>query len=104
MRLHANGHLWNRHTGSSPAFVHYNGDSKRTWLGKFSAAALARALYEAYVKRTGDTLLSQLEPYMRTHVTFLGPSFERDHSVSVSDVCVHGGVGELGTQSEIRRS
>ena len=92
-RVLPDGRLHNKHTGSTPAFMHYNGDSKRTWHGPHSPAALARALRSAYTQRTGDATLAQLEPYMRDGVSFVTPNFARDASVGWSDVCKHGSIG-----------
>ena len=92
-RVLADGRLHNKHTGSTPAFMHYNGDSKSTWRGAYSPRALARALRAAYTQRTGDTKLANLEPYLREGVNFLGPSFGRDATVGWGDVCKHGSIG-----------
>ena len=92
-RVLPDGRIHNRHTGSTPAFMHYNGDSKATWHGAYSPKALARALRTAYTSRTGDAALSQLEPYLRDGVRFVGPSFARDASVGWADVCGEGSIG-----------
>lgn len=86
------GRIMNRHTASTPAFIHYNGDSKRTWRGAYSPPALARALKRAYVSRTGDAQLERLEGYMRSSAHFLGPTFVRDTSVTFEDVCRLGSI------------
>ena len=92
--MRQDGRIVNRHTGSLPAFVHYNGDSKRTWRGRFSPPALARALKSAYVARTGDERLERLAGFMRSSVHFLGPTFARDASVTFDDVCKLGSIEE----------
>ena len=86
------GRIANRHTGSTPAFIHYNGDSKRTWKKEYSPPALARALRRAYVSRTGDSKFEQLHGFMRKSVHFLGPTFVRDASVTFDDVCRLGSI------------
>ena len=108
-RALADGRLHNKHTGSTPAFMHYNGDSKRTWHGAYSPPALARALRRAYVRRTGDAALAQLEPYLQQGVRFVGPNFARDAAVGWADVCKLGSIGgddvdvDTGTQSGTAR-
>ena len=96
-RVLPDGRIRNRHTGSTPAFMHYNGDSKHTWKGSFSPRSLARALRESYLLRTRDNDLTQLGGYLRDGVHFLGPTFERDQHVSWQDVCSQGSIeGEDG--------
>ena len=67
-RVLKDGRIMNWHTGSTPAFIHYNGDSKRTWRGPHSPPALARALRRAYAARTGDTRLERLTGYLTEKV------------------------------------
>ena len=93
MRVLPDGRLRNRYTGSTPAFMHYNGDSKRTWRGVYSPRALARALRASYARRTGDAGLSGLGEYLRQGVSFLGPTFARDKAVTWSDICTAGSIG-----------
>lgn len=88
----SDGRIRNRHTGSTPAFMHYNGDSKQTWKEAFSPKALAHALRRAYVDRTSDTRLAALGSYLRKGVYFLGPTFERDEGVSWADICIQGSI------------
>ena len=94
MRVLDDGRLMNRYTGSTPAFIHYNGDSKTTWKGAYSPPALARALRRAYTARMGDNQLERLPNYMQHSVSFLGPTFVRDTAVTFKDVCRLGSVGE----------
>lgn len=94
MRVLADGRLRNKHTGSTAAFIHYNGDSKRTWRGPHSPSALAQALRRRYTTTSGDTKLDLLDNYMRNGVSFLTPTFERDTSVAFSDVCRRGGLSD----------
>ena len=93
MRVLSDGRLRNRYTGSTPAFMHYNGDSKRTWRGVYSPRALARALRASYARRTGDAAFSGLGEYLRQGVSFLGPTFARDQAVTWSDICTAGSIG-----------
>ena len=92
-RVLADGRIRNRHTASTPAFMHYNGDSKATWRGAHSPRSLARALRATYTRRTGDTTLAALDGYLRDGVSFLGPTFARDSAVSWADICVQGSIG-----------
>ena len=92
-RVLPDGRIRNRHTSSTPAFMHYNGDSKRTWKGAHSPKSLAQALRGAYVRRTGDTNLAALDAYLRDRVSFLGPTFKRDTNVRWQDVCRDGSIG-----------
>ena len=87
------GRLMNRHTQSTPAFIHYNGDSKRTWKGAYSPQALSRALRRAYVARTGDDQLEKLSEYMSERVSLLGPTFVRQPA-TFDDVCSLGAIGD----------
>jgi hypothetical protein len=91
-RVLPDGRIHNRHTKSTPAFVHYNGDSKRTWKGPYSPRALARALRAGYVQRTNDAPLSALTAYLREGVSLLGPTFERDRSVTWAEICGKGSI------------
>ena len=92
MRVLPDGRLANKHTQSTPAFVHYNGDSKRTWHGGAAPEAVAAALRRAYEERTGDTALARLGPYLRDHVAFLDGSFRRHTDVSFDYVCSRGAI------------
>ena len=92
-RVLPDGRIRNRQTGSTPAFMHYNGDSKRTWQGVHSPRALARALRASYTQRTNDASLAGLGPYLEGGVRFLSPSFARDASVSWGDICRQGSIG-----------
>ena len=92
VRALRNGRLMNVHTGTTPAFVHYNGNSKSNWIGPVAPGSVAAALKRAYVARTGDARLARLESYLRDDVTFLGPTFVRDRTVSFADVCRAGEV------------
>lgn len=94
------GRIMNRHTSSMPAFIHYNGDSKRTWRGPYSPPALARALKRAYVARTGDARLERLSDYMKNSVSFLGPTFVRDKGVAFEDICQLGSIEDATWGSE----
>jgi len=81
--------LWSR---TEPAFVHYNGNTKAAWdtdphLGP---SAMSAALRAEYAQRTGDASRAALDAWLRTHVSFLGPQFERDHDVTFADVCAAG--------------
>ena len=91
-RVLADGRIRNKHTGSTPAFMHYNGDSKRTWKGPYSPKMLAGALRRAYVQRTNDEKLAGLDAYLRDGVAFLGPTFERDRGVAWSNICSQGSI------------
>ena len=93
VRVLADGRLENRHTSSAPAFVHYNGDSKRTWHGEHAPVALERALRRSYAARLGSARAGQLEAYVRERVSFLGPTFARDRGVGLREVCGQGSIG-----------
>jgi hypothetical protein len=95
MRVLEDGRIMNRYTASTPAFMHYNGDSKRTWRGQFSPSALARALRRKYVARTGDEQLKRLPDYLRMGVSILGPTFVRDERVVFDDICRQGSIADL---------
>ncbi|KAL1526028.1 hypothetical protein AB1Y20_020849 [Prymnesium parvum] len=91
-RVLPDGRIKNVHTGSLPAFIHYNGNSKAMWTGPHAPAALSAALRRAYEKRTGDTGLHKLDAFLRDHVAFLGPTFQRDTNVTFADVCRGGAI------------
>ena len=86
------GRIMNKYTGSTPAFIHYNGDSKYTWMNRHAPAALSAALRRAYEERTGDTRLARLDTYLRDKVTFLGPTFNHDRSVTFEQICSKGAI------------
>ena len=92
-RVLPDGRIRNRYTGSASAFIHYNGDSKRTWKGVHSPRSVARALRAAYVRRTGDAQLEALKGYLAQRVSFLGPTFARDQTVTMSSICRQGSIG-----------
>ena len=80
--------------GGYPAFIHYNGNSKAVWpeaLG-LSPGALSSALKARYVARTSDAELRRLDGWLRDHVSFLDPEFEKDASVTFADVCAAGAI------------
>ena len=51
---------------------------------------VSASLRRAYEVRTGDEGLSALDRWLREHVSFLGPDFERDAAVTFADVCSAG--------------
>lgn len=91
-RVLRDGRITNVHSGSLPAFVHYNGNSKTMWVGRFSATSLSAALRQAYEERSGDVTLELLGIFFEKNMYFLGPSFERDTSVTFGDVCHKGAI------------
>ena len=54
---------------------------------------VARALRAAYVRRTGDAQLEALKGYLAQRVSFLGPTFARDQTVTMSSICRQGSIG-----------
>ena len=91
MRVLPDGRIHNKHTGSTPAFLHYNGDSKHTWKGVHSPRALARSLRAIYTARTSDVTLSNLEAFL-PDISFLSPTFARDSTVGWQQVCSQGSI------------
>ena len=87
-RVLKDGRIHNKYTASTPAFIHYNGDSKRTWHGEYSPQALARALRRS----APSAKLERLDTYLRDEVAFLGLTFVRDTSVTFRDVCSRGSI------------
>lgn len=92
MRVEPDGRLRNAHTGSRPAFIHYNGDSKRTFKGNYSYSALAAALERRH--GVGGAVARDaggFDAFVSRRVDFLSPLFERE-AVTADQVCANGGV------------
>ena len=97
MRITDTGRLRNAWSGSTPALIHYNGNSKTLWKNDYSAAGVDRALRREYAVRsaggphlqalTDAQVDARLETFVREHVAFLGATFERDPAVSLGQVC-----------------
>lgn len=91
-RVLRDGRIRNFHTGSVPGFIHYNGNSKTAWVGRHSPSSLSAALRRGYIKRSGDTTLEMLNGFINEHISFIGPTFQRDRNVRFADVCSKGEV------------
>ena len=89
------GRLSNVHTRSTPAFLHYNGNSKSAWTGKYSARSVERSLRLNYKRKLQtmepeDAIDVYLDYFVRNRVAFLGATFEQDKNVTLAQICQHG--------------
>ena len=81
------GRLQNKRSGSIPAWLHYNGNSKSRWRKEYAARTVAAAMRRQFAARVGGRVRAHLDSYLREKVAFLGSSFERRAVSSFSEVC-----------------
>ena len=96
MVVEKDGRLRNIHTNSLSPFIHYNGNSKKTWKGAYSPRGLAHALkkrFEANSATGSANVADGFKRYVEQHVTLLSPLFEKQPA-SADFICSKGAVDD----------